>query len=138
MVPSLSLLSCELLVSVKENLIQKKKSFQYFTFLKRWIRDIWKWHMSTIKNGKILYQKITVKWINHVDLICHFDFLAMISLFRLLFLLKMARSCYIVILRKLKKGLELVFSFQYLVKNMLEIFVIWPNFIFIVLRIQKK
>ena len=85
---------------LKENLIQKK-SFQCFTFLKRWIRDIWKWHMSTIKNGKILCQKITVKRINHVDLICHFDFLAMISLFRLSFLLKMARSCYIVILRKL-------------------------------------
>ena len=33
---------------------------QCFIFLKRWIKDNWKWHMSTIKNGQIL-------------MYCHFD-----------------------------------------------------------------
>ena len=55
----------------------------------------------------------------------------------------MARSSYIVILIKSYKSLELVSSLQHSAKNMLELFVIphtslWPNFIFIVLRIQKK
>ena len=38
--------------------------------------------------------------------------------------LKMARSCYIAILIKLQKGLELVSSLQHSAKNMLEMFVI--------------
>ena len=57
--------------------------------------------------------------------------------------LKMARSRYIVFLMKSRKGLELVSSPQYWTKNMLEMFriqdnSIWPNFILIVLTIQKK
>ena len=52
-------------------------------------------------------------------------------------------SYYIVILIKSWRSLELVSSLQHSAKNMLEMFVllhtsIWPNFIFIVLRIQKK
>ena len=55
----------------------------------------------------------------------------------------MARSRYIVFLMKSRKGLELVSSPQYWTKNMLEMFriqdnSIWPNFILIVLTIQKK
>ena len=55
----------------------------------------------------------------------------------------MARSCCIVILIKSQKSPELVSSFQDSAKNMLEMFVtqhisIWPNFILIVFRIQKK
>ena len=55
----------------------------------------------------------------------------------------MARSRYILILMKSSKGLEIVFSLQHWAENMLEMFVIqkasiWPNFILIVLRIQKK
>ena len=58
-------------------------------------------------------------------------------------LLKIDRSCYIAISLKFKKCLELVASLQHWVKNMLEMFSIryariWPNFILIVLRIQKK
>ena len=54
----------------------------------------------------------------------------------------MARSRY-AILMKSWKGLELVFSLQHYAKNMSEMFVIrhasiWPNFIFIALRIEKK
>ena len=55
----------------------------------------------------------------------------------------MARSFCIAILVKLEKGLELVSSLQYWAKHMLEMFGIqhasvWPNFILIKLRIQKK
>ena len=54
----------------------------------------------------------------------------------------MATSCYIGILIKSQKGLELLAILQYLAKNMLEMFAmhqtIWSNFILIVLRIQKK
>ena len=55
----------------------------------------------------------------------------------------MARSCYIAILIKSKKNLELVSSLQHSHKSMLEMFVIqhtsiWPNFILVVFRIQKK
>ena len=44
---------------------------------------------------------------------------------------------------KIKKDLELIASCQHLARNMLEMFVIrntsiWPNFIVIVLKIQKK
>ena len=56
---------------------------------------------------------------------------------------KMARSCYIAILIKTWKSLELVSSLQHSSKNMLEMFMIShtsirPNLILIVLRIQKK
>ena len=56
---------------------------------------------------------------------------------------KIDRSRYIVISLKSLKGLELVSSSQQWARNMLEMFVIrytsmWPNFILIVLRIQKK
>ena len=55
----------------------------------------------------------------------------------------MAWSSYIAILIKSEKGLELVSRLQHWAKNMLEIFVIqhtsiWPHFILIVPRIQKK
>ena len=55
----------------------------------------------------------------------------------------MAGSHYIVFLIKSRKGLELVSSSQYWAKDMLEMFSIqdnsiWPNFIVIVLTIQKK
>ena len=55
----------------------------------------------------------------------------------------MARSCYIFILIKSWKSLELVSSHQHSAKTMLKMFVIqhtsiWTNFILIVLRIQKK
>ena len=55
----------------------------------------------------------------------------------------MARSRYIVILIKSLKGLELASSLQQWVKNMLEMFPIqhisiWPNFLLIAFRIQKK
>ena len=58
-------------------------------------------------------------------------------------LLKMAKSCFIVILIKSWKSLELVSSLQYWAKNMLEMFVIkqtssWSNFILIVLSVQKN
>ena len=55
----------------------------------------------------------------------------------------MARLCYIVILIKQQKSLELVSSLQHWAKNMLEMFAIehtsiWPNFNLIVLRIKKN
>ena len=55
----------------------------------------------------------------------------------------MARSCYIAILIKFEKSLQLVSSLQHWAKNMLEMFLIqyvsvWPNVILIVLNIQKK
>ena len=58
-------------------------------------------------------------------------------------LLKIDRSCYIVISLKSSKGLELVSGLQHWTTDMLEKFVIrytsiWPIFILIVLRIQKK
>ena len=58
-------------------------------------------------------------------------------------LLKMAKSYTIVILVKSSKGLELVSILQHRAKNVIEIFIIqhtiiWPSFILIVLRIQKK
>ena len=58
-------------------------------------------------------------------------------------LLEIGRSSYINILIKSQKGLELVSSLHHWTKNMLEMFVIqhtsiWPNLIFMVLRIQKK
>ena len=55
----------------------------------------------------------------------------------------MARSCYIIILIKSWKGLELASSLQHWVKNLLEMFVIqhtsvWPNFILIVIRFTRN
>ena len=55
----------------------------------------------------------------------------------------MARSCYVVILIKSWKGLELASSLQHWVKNLLEMFVIqhtsvWPNFILIVIRFTRN
>ena len=59
-------------------------------------------------------------------------------------LLKTGISCYVAISLKSYNGLELVSSFQYWAKDMLEVFVVryssiwWPNFILIVLMFQKK